>query len=66
MRRLELRLLLEPGIARLAAERATPADIAALRESIEIEAAATDADTAHDASRRSTCASPAPRTTRTS
>jgi DNA-binding GntR family transcriptional regulator len=52
MRRLELRLLLEPGIARLAAERATPADIAALRESIAIEAAATDSDTAHDASRR--------------
>jgi DNA-binding GntR family transcriptional regulator len=52
MRRLELRLLLEPGIARLAADRATPADIAALRESIEIEAAATDAAAAHDASRR--------------
>jgi DNA-binding GntR family transcriptional regulator len=52
MRRLELRLLLEPGIARLAADRATPADIAALREAIELEAAAPDAATAHDASRR--------------
>jgi DNA-binding GntR family transcriptional regulator len=51
MRRLEIRLLLEPGIARLAAERATPADLRALRKAIELEHKAPDAIAAHDASR---------------
>lgn len=51
MRRLEIRLLLEPGVARLAAERATEADVVALRATIEVEKAARDAIAAHDASR---------------
>ncbi|HZU40316.1 MAG TPA: GntR family transcriptional regulator [Solirubrobacteraceae bacterium] len=51
MRRLEVRLLLEPGIARLAAERAVPEDVERLAEAIELEAAARDSDTMHDASR---------------
>ncbi len=51
MRRLEIRLLLEPGVARLAAQRATPADVEALRRTIASEAAAGDSHSAHDASR---------------
>jgi DNA-binding GntR family transcriptional regulator len=51
MRRLEVRLLLEPGIARLAAERAEADDLIALREAITLEADATEPDAIHDASR---------------
>lgn len=51
MRRLEVRMLLEPGIARLAAARRQPPDLAALREAIAREAAARDSDAMHDASR---------------
>lgn len=51
MRRLEIRLLLEPGIARLAAERHTADDLRALRAAIAAEAAATEPHAAHDASR---------------
>jgi DNA-binding GntR family transcriptional regulator len=51
MRRLEIRLLLEPGIARLAAARATPEDLAELRLAIRMEAEATEPQAAHDASR---------------
>jgi DNA-binding GntR family transcriptional regulator len=51
MRRLEVRLLLEPGIARLAAERAQPQDLAALHAAIRLEAEATGSDAIHDASR---------------
>jgi DNA-binding GntR family transcriptional regulator len=51
MRRLEVRLLLEPGIARLAVERAQPPDLAALRNAIALENDATDAEAIHDASR---------------
>ena len=51
VRRLEVRLLLEPGIARLAAERRGPEHLDALRASIEREAAAATRVAAHDASR---------------
>lgn len=51
VRRLEVRLLLEPGAARLAAERCEPADIARLEASIERERTATTAIGVHDASR---------------
>jgi len=51
MRRLEVRFLLEPGIARLAAERATREEIAALHEAIALEEGAEDAIGIHDASR---------------
>ena len=51
MRRLEVRLLLEPAIGRLAAERAQPEDLTALREAIALEADATEPDAIHDASR---------------
>jgi DNA-binding GntR family transcriptional regulator len=51
MRRLEVRSLLEPGIARLAAERATPADIAGLRDAIALEEDARDTTAIHDSSR---------------
>jgi DNA-binding GntR family transcriptional regulator len=51
LRRLEVRLLLEPGIARLAAERRTDADLAALRSAIALEARARTGLVAHDASR---------------
>jgi DNA-binding GntR family transcriptional regulator len=49
--RLEARLVLEPGIARLAAERRTEADLESMRESITAEAAARTSDEVHDASR---------------
>jgi DNA-binding GntR family transcriptional regulator len=49
--RLEARLHVEPGIARLAAARRTDDDLAALRRSIAAERSARTAATAHDASR---------------
>ncbi len=51
MRRLEVRMLLEPGVARLAAARRQAADLVALREAIELETAAHDSHAIHDASR---------------
>jgi DNA-binding GntR family transcriptional regulator len=51
LRRLEVRLLLEPGIARLAAERRTDEHLAELDAAIEHEAAAATRTAAHDASR---------------
>lgn len=51
LHRLEVRLLLEPGIAKLAAERATAEQIVLLSSTIESEAAATSPDQAHDVSR---------------
>ncbi len=49
--RLEARLVLEPEIARLAADRRTYEDLAALRTAIEQEEAAGSSDEVHDASR---------------
>jgi DNA-binding GntR family transcriptional regulator len=51
LRRLEVRSLVEPGIARLAAERRTDEDLAALQASIDRETAARTRIDAHDASR---------------
>jgi DNA-binding GntR family transcriptional regulator len=51
LRRLEVRSLLEPGIARLAAARRTHDDLIRLQESIAREEAATTKIAAHDASR---------------
>ena len=51
VRRLEVRLLLEPGMARLAAERRAPEHLAALADAIDREAAAASRVAAHDASR---------------
>ncbi len=51
LQRLEARLLLEPGVSRLAATRRTEDDLAALRAAIDGEEAAGTADVAHDASR---------------
>src|SRR3954470_22246335 len=51
VRRLEVRLLLEPGIARLAAERATDADLHALEANVRREERARSAQAVHDASR---------------
>ena len=51
LRRLELRSLLEPGIARLAAARCTDEDLARLAGAIAREEAATSRVAAHDASR---------------
>ena len=51
LQRLEARLVLEPAIARLAAERREDADLEAMRLSIETERAARSSDDAHDASR---------------
>jgi DNA-binding GntR family transcriptional regulator len=51
LRRLEVRSLLEPGVARLAAVRRTDADLARLRAAIEHEAGARSRSAAHDASR---------------
>ena len=51
LRRLEVRSLVEPGIARLAAERRTDADLAQLAAAIAAEEAATTRIAAHDASR---------------
>jgi DNA-binding GntR family transcriptional regulator len=51
LRRLEVRVLLEPGIARLAAERRTDGDLAALRDAVSSEREAKTAQAVHDASR---------------
>lgn len=51
LERLEARLLLEPLVARLAAERRSDATLAALRTTIADERAARTAAEAHDASR---------------
>jgi DNA-binding GntR family transcriptional regulator len=51
LQRLEVRLVLEPQIARLAAARRSEADLATLRRAIADERAATTSDGAHDASR---------------
>lgn len=51
LERLEVRLHLEPVLARLAAERRSDEDLAALRRSVDEERAARTAGTAHDASR---------------
>jgi DNA-binding GntR family transcriptional regulator len=50
-RRLEVRLLLEPGVARLAAERRTDDDLAALHDAVAREERAATRVAAHDASR---------------
>ncbi len=51
LERLELRALLEPGIARLAAERRTEQDVAALVQTIHGQRSAKTARVAHDMSR---------------
>ena len=51
LERLEARLQLEPAIARLAAERRSDDDLAALRRAVADERAARTAAAAHDASR---------------
>jgi DNA-binding GntR family transcriptional regulator len=51
LRRLEVRLLLEPGIARLAAGRRTDDDLRVLEQTIVDERDARTAEAAHDASR---------------
>ncbi len=51
LERLETRLLLEPGIARVAAERRLDGHLAELRASIEAERRASTAGEGHDASR---------------
>lgn len=51
LHRLEVRSLLEPGIARLAAARRSHDDLIRLQDSIEREEAATTRVAAHDASR---------------
>lgn len=49
--RLEARLLIEPAIARLAAERRTDEDLERMRDAVEDERSARTAPAAHDASR---------------
>lgn len=49
--RLEVRVVLEPAIARLAAVRRTDGDLAAMRDAIALERAATTSGDAHDQSR---------------
>ena len=51
LQRLEARLVLEPAIARLAAERRVDSDLEAMRVTIDTERAARSSDDAHDASR---------------
>jgi DNA-binding GntR family transcriptional regulator len=51
LRRLEVRAIVEPGIARLAAQRRTAEDLKALRQAIARETNARSAGAAHDASR---------------
>jgi DNA-binding GntR family transcriptional regulator len=51
LRRLEVRAIVEPGIARLAAERRTAADVRALGQCIARESRARTAIAVHDASR---------------
>jgi DNA-binding GntR family transcriptional regulator len=52
LERLELRLLLEPGIARLAAERRSENDVRRLAETIRAQRTTANARVAHDLSRR--------------
>src|SRR5690349_13023834 len=49
--RLEVRLVLEPEMARLAAARRSDDDLATMRSTIEVEEAARNSDEVHDASR---------------
>ena len=49
--RLEVRLIVEPGVAALAAERRTDSRLKAMSDSTDREVSATDAAAAHDASR---------------
>ena len=51
LRRLEVRALVEPGVARLAAARRTGADLERMQEAIEREEGAETRIAAHDASR---------------
>jgi DNA-binding GntR family transcriptional regulator len=51
LRRMEVRSLVEPGIARLAAQRRTEEDLQHLRDVIESQEGANDGISAHDASR---------------
>ena len=51
LRRMEVRSLVEPGIARLAARRRTEEDLRRLEEAITSEEGAGDGIAAHDASR---------------
>ena len=51
LRRMEVRSLVEPGIARLAAQRRTKVDLQRLEEAIASEEGARDGISAHDASR---------------
>jgi DNA-binding GntR family transcriptional regulator len=51
LERLEARLLFEPAVARMAAERRTGDDLAALRAAIDAEEVADTTRAAHDASR---------------
>jgi len=51
LQRLEARLVLEPSIARLAAERHRGTDLTAMRAAIAAEDVATTSDAGHDASR---------------
>jgi DNA-binding GntR family transcriptional regulator len=51
LERLEVRLLVEPEIARVASERRGDGNLAALRAAIDAELTARSADDAHDASR---------------
>src|SRR5262249_61709074 len=51
LERLEVRSLVEPEIARIAAERRTESDLADMRRAIDVEHAARTSDDAHDASR---------------
>jgi DNA-binding GntR family transcriptional regulator len=51
LHRMEVRALLEPGIAALAAERRSQEDLDALQDAIRAESRARSAEAAHDASR---------------
>jgi DNA-binding GntR family transcriptional regulator len=51
LRRMEVRFLVEPGIARLAAQRRTEEDLQHLREAIASQEGSGDGISAHDASR---------------
>lgn len=51
LERLEVRLVLEPELARLAAERCTDLDLEAMRTAVATERGASTSDDAHDASR---------------
>jgi DNA-binding GntR family transcriptional regulator len=51
LQRMEVRSLLEPGIAELAAARRTPADLDAMQDAIRAERRARSSEAAHDTSR---------------